>query len=69
MRPGMWDALFWQAIIYGSQGKTEAIRSLEQALELTIPSILLAPLHWLEQDQPPFYEQHIAPLLAKYNAP
>src|SRR6266487_48211 len=69
MRPSMWDALFWQAIIYGSQGKTEAIHSLEQALQLTIPSVLLAPLHWLEQDQPAFYEQYIAPLLAKYNAP
>ncbi len=63
-RPHMWDAPFWQALIYGSQARPEAIQALEQSRRLAIPSILLAPLRWLEEDQPAFYAQYLAPLLA-----
>ncbi|MDQ2886711.1 MAG: tetratricopeptide repeat protein [Chloroflexota bacterium] len=62
-RPTMWDAPFWLALIYGSEGRPEAVQALEQALQLGIPSVLLAPLHWLEEDQPAFYAQYLAPLL------
>ncbi|HEV2656171.1 MAG TPA: tetratricopeptide repeat protein, partial [Ktedonobacteraceae bacterium] len=61
-RPTMWDAPFWLALIYGSQGRPEAVQALEQALHLGIPAVLLAPLHWLEEDQPAFYAQYLAPL-------
>jgi tetratricopeptide (TPR) repeat protein len=63
-RPTMWDAFFWQALIYGSQARSEAVQALRQALELDIPSVLLAPLDWLKEEQPAFYAHYLAPLLA-----
>ena len=44
-----------------------AIEAVEKALEVGLPPILLTPLHWLEKDLPDFYEQHAAPLLARYD--
>ena len=63
-RPTMWDGPFWLALIYGSHARPAAVQSLQQALHLGIPPVLLAPLHWLEEDQPEFYAQYMAPLLA-----
>src|SRR5579859_6450396 len=61
-----WDACFWQGMIYASQGLSEAVEQWELALQSGMPPILLMPLHWLEQDQPAFYEKYAAPLLARY---
>jgi tetratricopeptide (TPR) repeat protein len=63
----MWDAPFWEGMIYASLGRTEAANLWEQALALGMPTVLLAPLRWLEQDQSEFYGQYAAPLLARYN--
>jgi tetratricopeptide (TPR) repeat protein len=62
----MWDAPFWEGMIYATPGRAEAVELWEQALALGMPSVLLAPLRWLEQDQPDFYVQYAAPLLARY---
>lgn len=44
----------------------EAISAIEKALDLELPPMLLAPLHWFEQERPEFYGKYIIPLLAKY---
>ena len=62
-----WDGYFWQGIILAKLREREAaIVSLNKALELDLPPILLLPLRWLEQDAPDFYEQYAKELLAKY---
>ena len=40
--------------------------TVELSLEVDMPPVLLAPLRWFEQDRPDFYEQFVAPLLARY---
>jgi Flp pilus assembly protein TadD len=63
-----WDAYFWQGIVCASLGQDEeAIASIEQSLQLDLPPLLLAPLHWFEQDKPDFYEQYAIPLLTRYD--
>ena len=61
------NACFWKGMAYASLGRDgEAIAAIEQALALELPPLLLAPLRWFEQDRPDFYEQFVAPLLARY---
>lgn len=67
LTPDVYDGYFWAALVYASQGKDEDARTaLDKALELKIQPVLLIPLHWLEQDQPAFYKNYAAPVLARY---
>jgi hypothetical protein len=43
----------------------EAIGALEHSLALGLPPILLAPLNWLEQEKPEFYENYAKAFLAR----
>ena len=62
-----WQAHFWKGMISAFlEQDEEAIAAIEKALDLELPPILLAPLHWFEQERPDFYEKHIVPLLAKH---
>jgi tetratricopeptide (TPR) repeat protein len=65
MHTKLWDAPFWLTFAWLPEDPKRAIHSLEQALQLTISSALLAPLRWLERDYPTFYAQHVAPLLTR----
>lgn len=62
-----WDAPFWLAMTYLAldQGE-EAHKTIEQALALEMPPILLKPLVWFEQEKPKLYEQFVQPLLGTY---
>ena len=67
LEPEGWDAYFWKGMVCASlERDTEAMAALERALALDLPPVLLAPLRWLEQDRPNFYEQFVAPLLGRY---
>ncbi len=62
-----WDPFFWIGIIYASLRRDEkAIAAIEKSLELELPSVLLAPLRWLELERPDFYEKFVVPLFARY---
>jgi tetratricopeptide (TPR) repeat protein len=61
-----WDSYFWQGMTYASLGlEVEARLSIEKALELELPPILLTPLRWFEQDKPDFYQKYVVPLMAR----
>ncbi len=65
--PDSWDGYFWAGLVAASCGKDqEAKTAIEKALTLKLPPLLLIPLRWLEQDQPAFYRDYVAPLLARY---
>ncbi len=65
--PENWDGHFWAGLVAASSGKDqEAKTAIEKALALKLPPVLLTPLRWLEQDQPAFYKDYAAPLLARY---
>jgi tetratricopeptide (TPR) repeat protein len=65
--PENWDGHFWAGLVAASSGKDqEAKTAIEKALALKLPPALLTPLRWLEQDQPAFYKDYAAPLLARY---
>ncbi len=66
MHPKLWDASFWLTLAWTPEDPTQATHFLERALQLKISPALLTPLRWLERDQPTFYAQHIAPLLARF---
>lgn len=58
------DAYFWKGIVCAFMGwDEEAAAALKQALDWGVPALLLAPLHWLKEERPDFYEQFIVPLL------
>ena len=40
--------------------------TVELALEVDMPPVLLAPLRGLEQDRPDLYKHFVVPLLARY---
>ena len=66
--PEEWDAYFWKGIAYASlQRDEEATTTIEKALELGLPPILLTPLRWFEHDRPDFYQQYVVPLMAHYD--
>ena len=61
---------FWKGILSAyhttpSDAK-DAIESIQQALVLGLPSILLTPLYWLEHDRPDWFSQYARPLLDQY---
>lgn len=65
--PDNWDGYFWAGLVAASSGQEqEAKTAIEKALALKLPPVLLTPLRWLEQDQPAFYSDYAAPLLARY---
>ncbi len=67
IEPESEDALFWKGIVFASlQEDNSAIAAVEKSLELDLPPVLLAPLHWFEQDRPEFYERYAKPLLARF---
>ncbi len=67
LQPHASDPYFWKGMTYASLGREEeAIASIEKALELELPLVLLTPLRWFEQDRPDFYQKHVVPLMARY---
>lgn len=65
---GEWDAYFWMGLVHATLKKDdEAKVSLDKALELNIPPGLLAPLRWLEKENPAFYQNYVSPLLASHH--
>ena len=61
---------FWKGILsayYTTPHNTkEAIESIQQALVLGLPPILLTPLYWLEHDRPKWFSHYARPLLNEY---
>jgi tetratricopeptide (TPR) repeat protein len=67
LKPDDCDAYFWAGMACASLGRDqEAMGALEHSLALALPPVLLAPLRWLEQDKPEFYEECAKALLARY---
>lgn len=63
------DGCFWQGMLLALLGEQAAARAaLEQALRRGLPSVLLTPLHWLEEEQPTFYQEVAKPLLQQEGA-
>jgi tetratricopeptide (TPR) repeat protein len=61
-----WDASFWKGMACASLGHdADAIATIEQALVLEMPPVLLAPLHWFAEERPDFYEKQALPLFAR----
>jgi tetratricopeptide (TPR) repeat protein len=66
LEPERWDAYFWKGMACASLGNdADAIAAIEKALALELPPVLLAPLHWLAEERPDFYEKQAVPLLAR----
>jgi tetratricopeptide (TPR) repeat protein len=62
-----WDAPFWLGMTYlALDQEEEARKSIEQALGLEMPPILLKPLYWFEREKPVLYERYIQPLFDRY---
>ena len=62
-----WGAYFWRGVIYATVRRDEeAVASLQYALALNMPPILLAPLQWIKRERPDFYAQHVLPLLKRH---
>ncbi|HEY6408782.1 MAG TPA: tetratricopeptide repeat protein [Ktedonobacteraceae bacterium] len=58
------DAYFWKGIVCATlERDEEAAAALKQALDWGVPALLQAPLEWIKEDRPDFYEQYVAPLL------
>jgi tetratricopeptide (TPR) repeat protein len=57
---------FWSGVVCASLGRDdEAIAMLDHSLERRLPLSLLAPLRWLEEKNPSFYQHYALPLLNK----
>ncbi len=68
LMPEECDAHFWKGMLCAYLGRNLlAVEALEKALKMDIPPLLLIPLYWLEKDRPNFYNEYVAPLLARYN--
>jgi len=68
IEPESWDAYFWQGLTYASLEKnSEAMISIEKALAVGLPPVLLTPLRLLEQTKPDFYIWLFKPFFEKYN--
>ncbi len=60
------DAYFWKGIVCASLGRDEeAAAALKQALDWGVPALLQAPLDWLREDRPEFYERYVVGLYAE----
>jgi tetratricopeptide (TPR) repeat protein len=67
LKPDDCDAYFWAGMACASLGHDqEAMGALEHSLALALPPALLAPLRWLEQDKPKFYDKYAKALLTRY---
>jgi Flp pilus assembly protein TadD len=65
--PQEWDAYFWKGMLCAYLGRNIlAMEALEKAFKMDLPPLLLTPLYWLEKDRPNFYNEYVAPLLARY---
>ncbi|GCF11829.1 tetratricopeptide repeat protein [Dictyobacter arantiisoli] len=61
-----WDAYFWKGMISASLAhEDEALASLQRAVALKIPAVLLSPLHWLQHEHADFYIKHASTFLRK----
>ncbi|PYY19123.1 MAG: hypothetical protein DMG62_24940 [Acidobacteria bacterium] len=63
-----WNAayFFWKGMIYASQKQDdESIEAIGKALDANLPPILLAPVRWLKEDIPDFYNNNAMPLLIR----
>ncbi len=66
LEPDGWGKYFWVGMACASLGRDqEAIGALEHSLASGLPPVLLAPLRWLEQIRPEFYENYAKALLAR----
>jgi Flp pilus assembly protein TadD len=69
LKPNEADAYFWKGMSLASLGHdNEAISTIEQALALDIPPVLLSPLQWLQDERPDFYQRYALPLLNRYRS-
>src|SRR6266566_4994819 len=60
------DTHFWMGMIYASLKRDgQAIAAIQKSLESGLSPVLLAPLRWLEQIRPEFYENYAKALLAR----
>ena len=69
IKPEEWDAYFWKGMLcaYFYRGRNlVAMETVEKALAVGLPPVLLMPLYWLEKDLPGFYERYVTPLLARF---
>jgi tetratricopeptide (TPR) repeat protein len=69
LEPQKWDAYFWQGMLcayFYKERHRLAIEAIDKSLEVGLPPVLLAPLHWLEEDRPIFFEWYAISLLEKY---
>jgi len=61
------DAYFWKSLASAFLGReADAAAALERATaaEWPLPTVLLSPLHWLEQKRSDFYTKYAMPVLA-----
>jgi tetratricopeptide (TPR) repeat protein len=66
LEPDEWDKYFWAGMACASLGRDqEAVGAIEHSLASGLPPVLLAPLRWLEQEKPEFYENYAKALLAR----
>jgi tetratricopeptide (TPR) repeat protein len=66
LEPDRWDAYFWKGMACASLGDdAHAIAAIEKACALELPPVLLAPLYWLAQERPDFYEKQAVPLITR----
>jgi tetratricopeptide (TPR) repeat protein len=62
--PSSWDSYLWQGMSLAYLDKSkEAVQSIQKALELGLPPVLLKPLIWTKHDRPVFYREYALPLL------
>ncbi len=58
---------FWKGMTHAYLEDCEGTDAMiGNALVLGLPPVLLAPLHWLEQDKPETYKQRVEPRLSHY---
>jgi tetratricopeptide (TPR) repeat protein len=66
MEQEQWGAYFWRGVVYATLCRDEeAVASLQYALALNMPPVLLAPLQWIKHERPDFYAQYVLPLLKR----
>lgn len=67
MEPEQWDPYFWQGMTYAYLGRTtEAENTINKALAIGLPPLLLTPLYWLEKSRPNFFKHYAQPLLNSF---
>ncbi len=75
LNPQSDEAHVCRGVALGLRGKLQegltaleqaAMESIEQALQIGLPSLLLTPLFWLEQENSHFYQEYAEPLLKRH---